>query len=112
MVITKSTIHDILIEEKVDWHLVQNYRKNYGNNKTVDFKKILHSINNVAANGSTLFSNIAFQGSNKSLVKAMLISKHQKLGIKDGIMFGKLTGIGTGSFRRKPNPSLNHRWIN
>ncbi len=106
VMITRSEVHDILKTEEDYCRLILNYRKNYGNNKIVDFKRILHSINNVASNGSTLFSNIAFQGSNKSLIKVMLISKHQKLGIKDGIMFGKLTGIGIGFIRKKTDPKL------
>ncbi len=81
--------------------MVHNCRKKYGDNKIVDFERILHSINDVASNGSTLLSNIAFQGSSKSLVKAMLVSKYQEFGIKDSIMFGKLAEIGTGFVRRK-----------
>ncbi|PIM95069.1 DNA-directed RNA polymerase subunit beta' [Candidatus Hodgkinia cicadicola] len=104
VLITKSKVRDILEGEEIDWRLIQNYHKNYGDNKTVNFKRILHSINNVASNGSTLFSNIAFQGSIKSLVKAMLVSKYQKLGIKDNIMFGKLTEIGTGFVRKRSEP--------
>ncbi|PIM95734.1 DNA-directed RNA polymerase subunit beta' [Candidatus Hodgkinia cicadicola] len=101
VVITGSKVRDVLEGEEVDWRLVHNCRKKYGDNKIVDFERILHSINDVASNGSTLLSNIAFQGSSKSLVKAMLVSKYQEFGIKDSIMFGKLAEIGTGFVRRK-----------
>ncbi len=91
--------------------MIHNYLKNYGNNKVVDFERILYSIDDVASDGSTLFSNIAFQGSSKSLVKAMLVSKYQEFGIKNSIMFGKLAEIGTGFVRKKPIPISNQRLV-
>ncbi len=69
-------------------------------------KGYYHNVSNVVSNGSIVFSNIAFQGSTKSLVKVMLVNKYQRFGVKNNIMFGKLIEIGTGFVGKKTTPIL------
>ncbi len=79
--------------------LAENVRICENSRCIIKYEWKLSGIDDLIINGPPLLSSISYQGSVKSIIKAMLVNKYQSLGIKDNIILGRLAPIGAGMYR-------------